>query len=221
MWLSFEEVSIGYGGQPPVLERVSFRVGTGLWAITGRNGSGKTSLLRCAAGILRPLSGRLLWNGQDAWSHPSAYRWHLGYAPQESLDLPDERVSRYLTYLAAVKGIKPALHKARVREVMAVVGLTDGALHLLSGGMKRRLLLAAALLNDPDLLILDEPTHDLDPEEKVRLRLLLQDLAQERIVLLSTHLVEEMEGMVDGWLRVTEKGVTLHGDPVRSPIQNL
>lgn len=215
MWLAFENVSIGYDGQPPVLKGVQLRIGQGLWVVTGRNGSGKTSLLRCAAGILRPQSGRLLWNGTDAWTNPAQYRWHLGYAPQEILDLPDGSAYNYLIYLAAVKGIKRSHQVNRVRAVMAMVGLADGALSTLSAGMKRRLLLAVALLNDPDLLILDEPTSDLDPEEKVSMRLLLSDLAQERIVLLSTHVTEEIEGLADGWVSVNEKGAALHGDPVR------
>lgn len=221
MWLQFDQVSIGYPGGPPVLREISFRVGAGLWLLTGPNGSGKSSLLRCAAGILRPRSGRLLWNGDDAWERPSRYRWHLGYAPQDLHDLPDLTVQQYLGYLGSLKGVRPQFLTDRTREVAALAGLADGPLAALSTGMKRRLGLAAALLNDPDLLILDEPTAGLDIEEKLTLRMLLSDLAEERVLLVATHLPEELAESAAGHLRVRNGGVTIDADRDRTTEQNL
>lgn len=212
MWLSFERVSIGYNGHPAVLEEVAFRLSTGLWVLTGGNGSGKSSLLRCAAGILRPRSGTVRWNGEDAWARPLAYRYCLGYAPQELHGLPDTSAREYLAYLGSVKGIRPAFLGGRIMEVMALTGAPHGRISLMSAGERRRVVLAAALLNDPDLLVLDEPTADLDPEEKVRLRMLLADLGSERIILLSTHVPEELEGVAEGGLIVSDKGVTMYAD---------
>lgn len=202
MALQFDQVSIGYSGAPPVLGPVNLKLGYGLWLLTGRNGSGKTSLLRCAAGILRPRSGRVSFNDVDAWRSPLLYRWHVGYAPQDLLDLPDTTAREYLVYLAGLKGVKAALQADRVAEVMALCGVPDGPIGSFSAGMRRRLSLAAALLNDPDLVLLDEPTSGLDPSEKVSIRLLLSDLAAERTVLLSTHLPEEFDGVAEGCLRI-------------------
>lgn len=221
MWLQFDRVTIGYPGGSPVLEEISFRVGPGLWLLTGPNGSGKSSLLRCAAGILRPRAGRLLWNGGDAWQSPSRYRWHLGYAPQDLHDLPDLTAGQYLSYLGSLKGVRPALQSDRTRDVMSLAGLTDGPLTTLSTGMKRRLGIAAALLNDPDLLILDEPTAGLDIEEKATLRILLSELADFRILLVATHLPEELAEMAAGHITIRNGGVTIDADHHRSAEQDL
>jgi ABC-type multidrug transport system ATPase subunit len=210
--LTLSDVTIGYGAAPPVLTGVQLRVGRGLWLLTGANGSGKSSLLRCAAGILRPRSGRVRFGGADAWAEPTAYRWQLGYAPQELLDLPETSGHGYLAYLAALKGIRPALQAERVSAVMALVRLPDGQIAAYSAGMRRRLALAAALLNDPDLLLLDEPTEGLDPAEVVHLRLLLGDLAADRTTLLATHLPEAFEGVATGRLHITAEGVIPLGD---------
>lgn len=221
MWLSVQQVTLGYPGGPPVLEGVDLDLGPGLWAMVGANGSGKSSLLRCAAGILQPRQGRLAYNGGDAWQRPAQYRYHLGYAPQEVEEFPDLAASQYLSYLAALKGIRPALQAARVREVLAMMRLEDGLPARYSAGMRRRLAIAAALLNDPDLLLLDEPTVGLDPQEIRRLRDLLGRLAADRIILLATHVPEEWDGVADHWVVVENKGAYIHGHPDSRPYQDL
>lgn len=212
MWLAFEQVAVGYGNGMPVLCNVTFRVGTGLWLVTGANGAGKSSLLRCAAGILRPGSGHLRFNSQDAWENAPAYRWRLGYAPQDVEELPDLRTAEYLTYLAALKGIRPAFQQGRAAELMRVYALPNQSLPTLPAGMKRRLALAAALLNDPDILVLDEPSAALDPQEKVRLWLHLAQLATNRIVLLATCVPEEAVHLASGRLVVENGSVSSHAN---------
>jgi len=210
--LEFSDVAAGYGAGPPVLTGMSFSLGPGLWLVTGPNGSGKTTLLRCAAGILPPRAGQVRLGAVDAQADPIAYRWHLGYAPQELLDLPETRAKAYLTYLAALKGVRPAFRGKRVAAVMDQVGLSDGAIDAYSTGMRRRLVLAAALLNDPDLLLLDEPTQDLDPAELVQLRMLLAELSADRIVLVATNLPDALSGGASGCLQITAGGVSWRGD---------
>ena len=213
MWLSFEQVAVSYGqGGAPVLSNLTFRVGVGIWLVTGANGAGKSCLLRCAAGMLRPARGQLCFNGEDAWANAPAYRWLLGYAPQDVEELPDLRTGDYLTYLAALKGIRPEYQRVRAAELMRTYALPNQNLPTLPAGMKRRLALAAALLNDPDILLLDEPANGLDPQEKVRLWLHLAQLATNRIVLLATSLPEEAEHLASGRLVVENGSVSFHAD---------
>lgn len=205
MQLEFVNVICRYGRGRPVLSEVSLRLGRGLWTVSGPNGAGKSTLLRCAAGLLPPDRGRLLWNGVDAVRLGGRYRWHLGYMPQEPAAYPDLTARAYLHYLAALKGIRHERQSQRVAEMLDLVGLTACADRLpsgLSAGMKGRLALAQALLNDPDLLLLDEPQASLDPEEQVRFRLLLADLALDRIVLAVTSRPEDLKGTAEGEIRL-------------------
>lgn len=205
MRLTFAALSCGYG-RTPVLTDLSFTLRRGLWLITGPNGSGKSTLMRCAVGLLPPIAGRLLWDGADAYRLAERYRWHLGYAPQETGGSPDMPVRAYLHYLAALKGILPARRAARVNEVITIASLTEVAdrpVPDLSGGLQQRMGLAQALLNDPDLLLLDEPAVSLDPEERVRFRQLLLDLSADRIVLTATNLPDELDGMASGIIRLS------------------
>src|SRR5207244_9100541 len=166
--------------------------------LLGPNGAGKSTLMRILATITRPTSGGVLWNGTDIANKPDALRDVLGYLPQDFGIYPNLTVVEFLEYLAAVKGIRAANARKRIRDLLDIVNLRDAARRLLggfSGGMRQRVGIAQALLNDPKLLIVDEPTAGLDPEERVRFRNLLSELSGERIVILSTHIVSDVEAV--------------------------
>ena len=167
-------------------------------ALLGENGAGKSTLMRILATITQPSSGRVLWNNNDIARQPDALRGVLGYLPQDFGVYPNLSAIEFLDYLAAVKGIPRDAARRRISELLALVNLADAAKRPLggySGGMRQRVGIAQALLNDPQLLIVDEPTAGLDPEERVRFRNLLSELSGERIVILSTHIVSDVEAV--------------------------
>ena len=198
--LELESVTVRHGDGTLALENLCARFTPGLWVILGPNGAGKTSLLRTAATLLRPESGRIRWNGIDALRDPGAVRWHLGYAPQHPAFPPDFTALHYLEYLAALKGVAGPHRHRRAEAVLAMVGLSHAA-HVrtehCSTGMKGRLALAQALLNDPDLLLLDEPFASLDMAERITMGALLAELAGERVVLVATHTPTDLEGTAE------------------------
>lgn len=168
----------------------------GVWGLLGANGAGKTTLMRIIAGILPPSRGDVLYNGIPIRTLGEEYREVFGYLPQEFGFPPEFTVREYLNYIAALKGLDERKSKRRIREMLERVSLSDAAnkrIAQLSGGMKRRVGIAQALLNDPEVLILDEPTAGLDPGERVRFRNLLSEFAHDRIVLISTHIVPDVE----------------------------
>lgn len=203
MSLSFHAVSLGYSRSAPVTTDLSFHLQRGLHLLTGPNGSGKSTLLKAAAALLKPLAGEISWNGRPIWADPVAFRWEIGYLPQEELHLPGQSARDWLLYLAALKGIRHRYRAERVDQLMSDLHLADGKVEVYSTGMKQRLALAAALLNDPELLLLDEPTTALDLEEKRFLRSLLTDLAADRVILCATHVAEELAGMADGQIQLS------------------
>ncbi len=147
---------------------------------------------------MNPTSGEITWDGTDIFKMDKDYRKLLGYLPQDYGVYPDFTVKDYLMYIASLKGIKSAAAKPRVQEVLHLTGMTqfqNKKMKALSGGMKRRAGIAQAVLNDPQILILDEPTAGLDPSERIRFRNLISELAADRIVLLSTHIVSDVESM--------------------------
>src|SRR5439155_11203957 len=157
---------------------------------------GKSTLMRILATITRPTSGRVLWNGEDIVARPDPLREVLGYLPQDFGIYPNLSAMEFLEYLAAVRGLEARTARERIHQLLDLVNLTDvrrRPLSGFSGGMRQRVGIAQALLNDPRLLIVDEPTGGLDPEERVRFRNLLGDLSGERIVILSTHIVSDVE----------------------------
>jgi ABC-type multidrug transport system ATPase subunit len=178
------------------LKDFSLEVGPGILGLLGPNGAGKSTFMRMLATITKPTEGRILWNDIDVVRSPDAMRAVLGYLPQDFGVYPNLNAIEFLEYMAAIKGLSGNGTKKRIEELLQVVNLVEAARRPLggySGGMKQRVGIAQALLNDPQLLIVDEPTVGLDPEERVRFRNLLSDLSGERIVILSTHIVSDVE----------------------------
>ena len=178
------------------VDGVTLTLTPGVWGLLGANGAGKTTLMRMIAGILPPSSGEALYNGTPIRVLGERYRGVFGYLPQEFGFPAESTVQDYLEYVAALKGLSPQQSRRKTGELLDRVSLTDvrrKKIARLSGGMKRRVGIAQALLNDPEVLILDEPTGGLDPGERVRFRNLLSEFAQDRIVLISTHIVPDVE----------------------------
>ena len=191
MELSIEHISKSYKDKQAVAD-VSLRITPGVWGLLGANGAGKTTLMRMVAGIMKPDSGRVLYNGVSIDVLKEAYRDIFGYLPQEFGFYPEFTVTDYLEYVAALKGLTKKDTKEKLEELLDKMTLYDvrnKKITRLSGGMKRRVGIAQSLLNEPEVLILDEPTSGLDPGERVRFRNLLSEFAHERIVLISTDIV--------------------------------
>lgn len=200
MELVIDRVSKQYKNKIAV-DRVSVRLGRGIHGLLGENGAGKTTLMRIICGILRPTSGTVSFDGIDV--SQEGYRAILGYLPQDFGYYPEFTGQDFLLYLAAVKGMEKAQAKRRVSELLGLVSLQEAArkkVKTYSGGMKQRLGIAQALLNHPKLLVLDEPTAGLDPKERVRFRNLIRELGRESVVLLSTHIVPDVEHIADNLL---------------------
>ena len=205
--LRLDNVAISLGGRP-VLRSVSADLRPGEFVgLIGSNGAGKTTLMRMIATLLEPTEGTILWNGQDIRTHGTALRQVLGYLPQEFGIYREFTGRDFLRYLAAMKGLPKSLARDRVDEVLGIVQMEQAAdrnLTTYSGGMKQRIGIAQALLNDPELLIVDEPTAGLDPAERVRFRTLLASLTSNRIILLSTHIISDVEAVANRLLILQE-----------------
>lgn len=178
------------------VDDVSLRITPGVWGLLGANGAGKTTLMRMIAGIMNPSSGRILYDGIPISELKESYRDVFGYLPQEFGFYPEFTVKDYLEYVAVLKGLTNQDSRRRIGELLEQMTLShvrNKKIRKLSGGMKRRVGIAQALLNEPEILILDEPTSGLDPGERVRFRNLLSEFAHDRIVLISTHIVSDVE----------------------------
>ena len=198
----------------PAVNNLSYTMDTGVYGLLGVNGAGKTTLMRMFCTLLTPTSGTITWDGQDIFSLGSAYRNLLGYLPQDFGYYPDFSVQDYLLYIASIKGLRPATARQRMQSLLEQVGLTQvrrQKMKKLSGGMKRRAGIAQAMLNDPKILILDEPTAGLDPKERIRFRNLISELAENRLVLLSTHIVSDVEYIADQILLMKDGSLVHHG----------
>lgn len=186
------------------VNNLNLTISNGVYGLLGVNGAGKTTLMKMICSLLTPTSGKILCDGQDIGGMGGEYRNLLGYLPQEFGFYPEFTVKDYLLYIAALKGIRPIVAKKKVNKLLAQVGLSKAAnkkMQKLSGGMKRRAGIAQAILNDPKILILDEPTAGLDPAERIRFRNLISELSENRIVILSTHIVSDVEYIAkDIWL---------------------
>jgi len=178
------------------LKDFSLDIKPGILGLLGPNGAGKSTFMRMLATITKPTDGMITWNGVNVVKSPDVLRDVLGYLPQDFGVYPNLNAVEFLEYMAAIKGLNTAIAKKRIDELLQLTNLVEAAKRPLggySGGMKQRVGIAQALLNDPQLLIVDEPTVGLDPEERVRFRNLLSDLSGERIVILSTHIVSDVE----------------------------
>ncbi len=196
MKLSLEGVSKLYSGKIWALKDFTLEIGPGILGLLGPNGAGKSTLMRILATITKPTNGTVTWNGSNVVKSPNPLRNVLGYLPQDFGVYPNLNAVEFLEYLAAAKGLNRKTARQRIGELLEVVNLVEAKKRPLggySGGMKQRVGIAQALLNDPKLLIVDEPTAGLDPEERVRFRNLLSELSGARIVILSTHIVSDVE----------------------------
>ncbi len=194
--LTIENLSKQYRRDVWGLRDFDLELGPGVIGLLGPNGAGKSTLMRMLATITQPTQGVIRWNDVEVARSPDVLRSVLGYLPQDFGVYPNLTAVEFLEYMAAIKGLDGNASRRRIDELLQVVNLVDAARRPLggySGGMKQRVGIAQALLNDPQLLIVDEPTVGLDPEERVRFRNLLSDLAGERIILLSTHIVSDVE----------------------------
>jgi ABC-type multidrug transport system ATPase subunit len=198
MQVSIEQVSKQYTREVWGIRDFTLEIEPGVLGLLGPNGAGKSTLMTMLATITRPTQGRISWDGVDIQETPDAVRSVLGYLPQDFGVYPHLTAVEFLDYMAALKGLDAEDADRRINELLDLVNLGEVRHRPIggySGGMKQRVGIAQALLNDPELLIVDEPTAGLDPEERVRFRNLLSDLSGERIVILSTHIVSDVEAV--------------------------
>ncbi len=195
------------------VDRISLQLNPGVYGLLGANGAGKTTLMRMLCGILKPTSGTVTLDNQDVSTEE--YRTMLGYLPQDFGYYPEFSGIDFLLYMAALKGLEKSYAKKKIKELLELVSLQDVAkkkIKTYSGGMKQRLGIAQALLNDPKLIILDEPTAGLDPKERVRFRNLIASLGKDNIVLLSTHIVSDIEHIADEVLMMKDGQLIYQGE---------
>lgn len=213
MELVLDNLSKRYGDFTAV-DHVNITLTNGVYGLLGVNGAGKTTLMRMLCTLLKPTDGNIYCNGKDIFKMDDEYRNLIGYLPQDFGFYPEFTVKDYLLYIATLKGIRPAVAKRRTKELIAKVGLTtvsNKKLKNLSGGMKRRAGIAQAMLNNPQILVLDEPTAGLDPNERIRFRNLISELSEERLVLLSTHIVSDIEYIANEILMMKDGSIVNKG----------
>lgn len=211
MELTVNDLTKRYVGKTAV-DHLSFTLTPGVTGLLGANGAGKTTLMRLLCGILYPTGGTIKLDGCDVSSE--AYRAKLGYLPQDFGYYPEFSGRSFLLYMAALKGLSREEARAKTAALLQQVNLTDAAdkkVKTYSGGMKQRLGIAQALLNDPQLIILDEPTAGLDPKERVHFRNLIAEVGKSSIVLLSTHIVSDVERIVDRILMMRDGQIIWDG----------
>jgi ABC-type multidrug transport system ATPase subunit len=203
--LEIKNVVKQFGPHVRAVDEVSLNLKRGVVGLIGHNGAGKTTLMQMIATLSKPSSGEIIFQGVDIVKHPDAMRTRLGFLPQDFGVYPNLSALELMQYFAGLKGVRDP---ERIRYLLELVNLTEHAKRnaaLFSGGMRRRLGIAQALLNDPDILIVDEPTAGLDPEERLRFRNLLGDLGQDKLVIMSTHIVSDVESIASE-LAIMRKG---------------
>ncbi len=202
-------------GDFTAVDHLNLMMENGVYGLLGVNGAGKTTLMKMLCTLLSPTSGEITCNGREILGMGADYRRILGYLPQEFGFYPEFTVQDYLSYIAALKGLRPVVAKRRVQELIEKTGLKKAAkkkMKKLSGGMKRRAGIAQAMLNNPKILVLDEPTAGLDPNERIRFRNLISELAEDRLVLLSTHIVSDVEYIANQILLMRNGQIVLAGE---------
>jgi len=216
MNLLINNVSKRYKGDVWALKDFSLSIGPGVLGLLGPNGAGKSTLMRILATVTKQTHGTLTWDQIDIAKSPNKLRETLGYLPQDFGVYPNLTAVEFLEYLAAAKGLDSKSSRKRIEELLQLVNLVDVRKRPLggySGGMKQRVGIAQALLNDPKLLIVDEPTGGLDPEERVRFRNILSELSGERIVILSTHIVSDVEAAATDIAIIKRGRLIKHASP--------
>lgn len=205
-----------YYGQKIALRRFSYTFTPGIYGILGANGAGKSTLMNLITDNVKRSEGQILWNGTDILKLGASFRTLLGYMPQQQGMYSDFTARAFLRYMADIKGLNRKQAKRQIEELFELVNLKDVAHKKLggfSGGMRQRVLLAQALLGEPQILILDEPTAGLDPKERLRLRQYISDLAENRIVFLTTHIVSDIESIATDVLLMKDGELVCHGSP--------
>lgn len=213
-------------GQKVAVDHMNMTLTSGVYGLLGPNGAGKTTLMRLLCTLQRPTSGKILLDGKNIGKLGEKYCSLLGYLPQDFQYYPDFTALDFLLYVAALKGLKEKSARKKSKELLEEVGLEAEGRHRIksfSGGMKRRLGIAQAMLNDPRILILDEPTTGLDPKERVRFRNLISSFAKDRIVILSTHIVSDVEYIAEKILMMKSGQIIHFGSPgeITSEIDGL
>lgn len=222
MELQLRNLSKQYGTKCAV-DNVNAKLEPGVYGLLGANGAGKTTLMRMICGVLKPTSGDIRLNGKTINELGEQYYTYLGYMPQDFGFYPDFTAREFMLYMAAVKGLDKRVAKTRTQDLLHMVNLDDVAdkkIKSYSGGMKQRLGIAQVELNNPSILILDEPTAGLDPKERVRFRNLISDFAKEKIVILSTHIVSDVSYIADTIL-LMKNGSFLLQEPMATVTDNI
>lgn len=215
MELQLDRVTKQYGTKRAV-DRLNLSMKAGVYGLLGANGAGKTTLMRLLCDILNPTSGEIRYDGQNIHVMGEEYRSLLGYLPQNFGYYPEFTAEKFMLYMAALKGLNRSFAQNRTEELLRLVGLEKERrkkIKTFSGGMKRRLGIAQAMLNEPEILILDEPTAGLDPKERVRFRNLISSFSKDKIVLLSTHIVSDVEYIADKIFLMKEGQILKEGTP--------
>ena len=216
MNLQTDQLGKRYKGDVWGLRGFSLSIDSGILGLLGPNGAGKSTLMRILATVTRPTEGTASWNGNDIVHSPESVRRILGYLPQDFGIYPNLNATEFLSYLAAARGISGESARRRISQLLDLVNLGDARkrrLGSLSGGMRQRVGIAQALLNDPKLLIVDEPTAGLDPEERIRFRNLLSELSVNRIVILSSHIVSDLEAAATSIAIMSSGHLLVHATP--------
>ena len=219
MILALENISKLYG-DAIALEHIHLTMEHGVYGLLGPNGAGKTTLMRIVTDLLTPSTGRVLLDGQDIALMGAAFRQKLGYLPQDFGVYPNFSAEQFLIYIAKLKGLSKYEAKQQADKLLHIVGLADKSqskLKEFSGGQRQRVGIAQALLGDPEILVLDEPTAGLDPEERIRFRGIISNLSQQKIVLLSTHIVSDLEAIANQVI-LLQAGTVL---AVKKPVELL